>query len=122
MPIPRQRTSNLETDMSGTIAKTAVDAFIARVGANCKPFSIEMPDGQVRTVGSGGPVFHAALRNDRAFKAVRSLDQGNLAEAYMRGDIDLDGDMLQLFAMRATHDDRHFLTGLHQQAGDKISL
>lgn len=96
--------------MSGAIAETAVDAFIARVGANCKPFSIEMPDGQVRTVGAGEPVFHAALRNDRAVKAVRSLDEGNLAEAYMRGDIDLDGDMLQPFALRASLDDRHFLT------------
>ena len=69
-----------------------------------------MPDGGVRTVGDGEPVFRATLRNDRAVKAVRSLDEGNLAEAYMRGDIDLDGDMLQPFALRASLDDRHLLT------------
>ena len=95
--------------MSAAMAENAVDAFIARVGANCKPFSIEMPDGQVHTVGDGEPVFRAALRNGRAVKAVRSLDEGNLAEAYMRGDIDLDGDMLQPFALRASLDDRHLL-------------
>ena len=95
--------------MSAAMAENAVNAFIARVGAKCKPFSIEMPDGQVHTVGDGEPVFRAALRNDRAVKAVRSLDEGNLAEAYMRGDIDLDGDMLQPFALRASLDDRHLL-------------
>jgi len=96
--------------MPATMAENAVDAFIARVGAKFKPFAIEMPDGQVRIVGDGEPVFRAALRNDRAVKAVRSLDEGNLAEAYMRGDIDLDGDMFQPFALRASLDDRHLLT------------
>jgi cyclopropane-fatty-acyl-phospholipid synthase len=96
--------------MSGAMAENAVNKFIARVGTNCKPYSIEMPDGQVRAVGDGEPVFRAALRNDRAVKAVRSLDEGNLAEAYMRGDIDLDGDMLQACALRASLDDRHLLT------------
>lgn len=63
----------------------------------------------MRTVGDGEPLFHATLRNDRAVKAVRSLDEGYLAEAYMRGDIDLDGDMLQPFALRASLDDKHLL-------------
>jgi cyclopropane-fatty-acyl-phospholipid synthase len=93
--------------MSGTTAESAVDAFIARIGANSRPFSIEMPDGRIRTVGEGEPVFRATLRNDRGVTAVRSLDEGNIAEAYMRGDVDLDGDMLQPFALRAALDDRH---------------
>jgi hypothetical protein len=38
-------------NMSATRADVAVDSFIARVGANSKPFAIEMPDGRVRTVG-----------------------------------------------------------------------
>jgi len=98
--------------MSARMAERAVDAFISRVGANSRPFSIDMPDGQVRAVGNGEPVFHATLRNDRALKAVRSLDEGNIAEAYMRGDIDLDGDMLQSLALRASLDDRHLLTNI----------
>src|SRR4029078_6810891 len=93
--------------MSASMAESAVDSFIARVAGSSKPFSIEMPDGKVRTVGSGEPLFRAALRNDRAVKAVGSLDEGNIAEAYMRGDLDLDGDMLQPFALRASLDDKH---------------
>ncbi len=98
--------------MSVTVAERAVSALIARVGANTMPFSVEMPDGRVRAVGSGDPLFRATLHNDRAVKAVRSLDEGNIAEAYMRGDIDLDGDMLQPFALRASLDDRHPLANI----------
>jgi cyclopropane-fatty-acyl-phospholipid synthase len=98
--------------MSARVAERAVDTFISRVGANAGPFSVKLPDGQVRNVGDREPAFHAALRNDRAVKALRSLDEGNIAEAYMRGDIDLDGDMLQPFAMRAALDDRHLLTNV----------
>ncbi len=96
--------------MSVSVVDNAIDAFIARVGASSTPFSVKTPDGKVRTVGDGKPLFHATLHNDRAVKAVRSLDQGNLAEAYMRGDIDLDGDMLQPLALRTALDDRHLLT------------
>lgn len=98
--------------MSANAAESAVDAFVSRVGANASPFSIEMPDGVVRSIGDGEPVFRAKLRNDLAVKAVRSLDEGNIAEAYMRGDVDLDGDMLQLFALRASLDDRHPLANI----------
>ncbi|HEX2147880.1 MAG TPA: class I SAM-dependent methyltransferase, partial [Pseudorhizobium sp.] len=51
---------------------------------------------------------HVALQIDVA--AHIGLDEGNLAEAYMRGDIDLDGDMLEPFALRASLHDRHFIT------------
>ena len=93
--------------MATSVAEKAIDAFIGRTGTIAKPFSIEMPDGKVRRVGSGDPLFHATLHNDHAVKAVGSLDEGNIAEAYMRGDIDLEGDMLQPFALRASLDDRH---------------
>ncbi len=93
--------------MSATMAERAVDAFINRVGSSSTPFSIEMPDGKVRKAGDGEPVFRAALRNAQGVKAIHSLDEGNIAEAYMRGDLDLDGDLLQAFALRASLNDWH---------------
>ena len=48
-----------------------------------------------------------ALRTERAVKALRSLDEANIAEAYLRGDIDLDGDMISPFALREALVDRH---------------
>jgi len=47
------------------------------------------------------------LRNERALRAVRSLDEGNISEAYLQGDIDLEGDMLQPFTLRESLDDMH---------------
>ncbi len=90
------------------MADKLLDSLSSRFdGRSAQPFSIEMPNGQVRTIGDGEPVFRAALRNERGVKALRSLDQANVAEAYMRGDIDFEGELLQLFALRRALDDRH---------------
>jgi len=84
-----------------------INKFIDRIGTVDTPFSIEMPDGNSRDVGGGEPKFHVALRTDRAVKAVASLDEANIGEAYLAGDIDMEGDMISPFALRAALDDRH---------------
>jgi cyclopropane-fatty-acyl-phospholipid synthase len=88
-------------------ATAALDAFINRVGGVATPFTIEMPDGAKRSVGQGEPVFSVALHNDHAVKAVRTLDEADIAEAYLQGDMDLDGDMLKPFTLRSELDDSH---------------
>ncbi|HZJ13088.1 MAG TPA: class I SAM-dependent methyltransferase [Methyloceanibacter sp.] len=88
-------------------AATTLDALINRVGGIATPFSIELPDGEKRNVGQGKAEFHVGLRNERALRALRTLDEGDIAEAYLQGDIDLEGDMLKPFALRAQLDDRH---------------
>ena len=89
-----------------SVAST-IDAFINRVGGVASPFSIELPDGEKRNIGRGTPEFHVSLRNERALRALRTLDEATIAEAYLHGDIDLDGDMLKPFALRAELDDGH---------------
>jgi len=84
-----------------------INSFIDRIGTLETPFSIELPDGKRRDVGDGEPQFDVALRTDRAVKALGSLDEANIAEAYLQGDIDLEGDMISPFALRASLDDRH---------------
>jgi cyclopropane-fatty-acyl-phospholipid synthase len=88
-------------------AASTLDALINRVGGIATPFSIELPDRQTRNVGEGKPEFHVGLRNDRALRALRTLDEADIAEAYLHGDIDIEGDMLKPFALRATLDDSH---------------
>lgn len=84
-----------------------IEGFIDRIDAVETPFSIELPDGTKREVGEGAPQFHVGLRTDRAVKAVASLDEANISEAFLQGDIDLEGDMTSPFALRASLDDRH---------------
>ena len=90
-----------------TTAAAAIEALIDRVGPVKGPFTVELPSGERRKVGDGEPEFHIGLRNERALRAVRSLDQVNIAEAYLQGDIDLEGDMLKPFTLRDSLDDRH---------------
>ncbi len=47
------------------------------------------------------------LHNARAVKAVRTLDEADIAEAYLHGDIDIEGDMLKPFALRASLEATH---------------
>jgi cyclopropane-fatty-acyl-phospholipid synthase len=88
-------------------AAATLDAFLDRVGGVSTPFSIELPSGEKRNIGQGDAEFRVGLRNDRALRALRTLDEGDIAEAYLQGDIDLEGDMLKPFALRASLDDRH---------------
>src|SRR5215210_1300917 len=90
--------------MSSTAA--TLDLFLNRV-SDAIPFSLELPSGEKRKIGQGDAAFRVGLRNDRALKALRTLDEGDIAEAYLQGDIDLEGDMLKPFALRAALDDRH---------------
>jgi cyclopropane-fatty-acyl-phospholipid synthase len=93
--------------MAAPAGFSRINGFIDRIGPIETPFSIAMPDGNKRDVGEGEPQFHVALRTDRAVKALGTLDEANIAEAYLQGDIDLDGDMISPFALRASLDDRH---------------
>jgi cyclopropane-fatty-acyl-phospholipid synthase len=88
-------------------ATAALDAFIDRVGTVGTPFSIELPSGKTLKVGAGDAEFQLGLRNDRALRAMRTLDEGEIAEAYLAGDIDLEGDMLKPFTLRTQLADRH---------------
>lgn len=93
--------------MSVTPAASQIDRFVDRIGSVATPFSFVLPDGSQRFVGQGKPKFKVTLHNKQAVRAIRSLDEANVAEAYMNGDIDIDGDMIQPFALRASMNDRH---------------
>ena len=77
-----------------TSTAATLNALIGRVGDIATPFSIELPDGEKRKLGQGDPEFCISLRNERALRALRSLDEGNISEAYLSGDIDLEGEIM----------------------------
>ena len=90
-----------------TTATATIDALLDRIGPVQVPFTVELPSGESRKIGDGDPQFMIGLRNERALRAVRSLDEGNISEAYIHGDIDLEGDMLKPFDLRKSLDDQH---------------
>ena len=81
---------------------------IARAFARTNvPFEMSFPDGEARRFGQGVPSFCVRLKNRNAVRAITSLDQIKFADAYLAGDIDIDGDMLRPFELRRTMGDLH---------------
>ncbi len=74
--------------MLGLSTSGLIDKFANRLSGMETSFTLKMPDGAERLLGSGAPKFEIALNNNRAVKAMGSLDEGNIGEAYLQGDFD----------------------------------
>ena len=83
--------------------------FAAQYADGTVPFEVVMPDGSCQLFGRGAPTFRVTLRNRNGVRAISSIDEGRIADAYLAGDIDLEGDMLKPFALRGTMKDLHLL-------------
>jgi cyclopropane-fatty-acyl-phospholipid synthase len=74
------------------------------------PFEFQLPDGSVEKFGQGAATFRIHLKNAKAVRAFNSIDEGRIADAYLEGDFDIDGDLLSPFKMRPFMRDVHLLT------------
>jgi cyclopropane-fatty-acyl-phospholipid synthase len=82
----------------------------ARLYASSKAVVVTLPDGRRFRAGNGPIVAEINLRNSRAISALGSLNEGNIAQAYLAGDLDMTGDFLQLLELRSFLSDRHYLS------------
>jgi len=59
------------------------------------PVSIafEMPRNRRILIGKGEPALTVYVRNERGERAVRSLEELEICEAFIRGDLDFEGDL-----------------------------
>lgn len=71
------------------------------------PFALRMPDGASHLIGSGEPSFTVTAVNEKGLRALSSFDEISIAEAYMDGDLDIEGSMLQALKYRAVFTDNH---------------
>ncbi len=73
-------------------------------------FRVILPDGSVQAFGKSEPRFDVTLNNNNALRALASLDEGRIGDAYLAGDLDIEGDMLAPFALRGEMKDFHLVT------------
>ena len=100
-----------ESSASRTPANMSAGFWLDRIarafGKTGVPFKMYFPDGVARRFGQGAPSFCVRLKNRNAVRAITSLDQVKFADAYLAGDIDIDGDMLRPFELRGSMGDLH---------------
>lgn len=98
-----------------------IDVLKRRIGdARVPVFELELPDGAMSVFGQAGtgyssassPAFRLCLKDDNAVRALASLDEYAIAEAYLDGHIDLEGDVLAAFELRGFFSDSHPLLSL----------
>lgn len=71
------------------------------------PFEIRGNGSPPKRFGQGEPEFAIVVNDRDGLAALSSLDKTALAEAYMRGSIDVEGDLTRVLAMRSMFNDRH---------------
>jgi cyclopropane-fatty-acyl-phospholipid synthase len=82
-----------------------VERRIAATGA--PSFAIRMMDGSLRSFGNGAPVFTLVIRDKRAAAALASMDKLAVADAYVDGSLDVEGEFERAFEIRESLSDRH---------------
>jgi cyclopropane-fatty-acyl-phospholipid synthase len=76
-------------------------------GGSSASFAIKAPDGSKKVFGPGEPEFTLVATDDRAMKALATIDRLVIAEAYLSGGIDIEGDIIPVLAHRNFFRDNH---------------
>lgn len=82
---------------------------IARDWQDCPPFELVFPGRRSHRIGDGDPAFRITANTEHGVMALKSLDEPRIGQAYLSGDVELDGDMLTLLDLRTQLTDRHLL-------------
>lgn len=81
---------------------------LTRPEGMARPFELRLPDRSRWPIGDGGePAFTVTARTAEGLAAMEALDELAVAEAYMAGDLDIEGDMLAALKARPVLGDRH---------------
>src|SRR5437667_238849 len=70
-------------------------------------FEVELPGSPARQFGPGAPAFRLVVRSQGGLRALASLDELRIGEAYLNGDLDLEGDLVAALCLRGRLHDRH---------------
>lgn len=69
--------------------------FVSKYGSLPFSFQVRMPDGTNIPVGEEEPAFKIHIGNQTGLNAIQSLNQLKIAEAYIEGNIDVEGDLIK---------------------------
>jgi cyclopropane-fatty-acyl-phospholipid synthase len=70
-------------------------------------FSIETIEGKSIAIGSEKPAFRIIIKNKNGLRALKSLNELKVVEAYIKDDLDLEGDFVKAISLRYALSDRN---------------
>jgi cyclopropane-fatty-acyl-phospholipid synthase len=97
------------TDIAAAPVQSRSTGWIARLLSRANfpcSFRVHTPGGTI-DVGEGTPEFELHIRNDAGMRALQSASELRIADAYVRGDIDLEGDVVKAMWLRNSLSDRN---------------
>lgn len=113
-----------QLEQSAPIRGSAIPAALEKAFLKSLPpgtaFEMQMPGQPVLRIGEGAVKFRVAANNEAAISAIKSLDEIRIAEAYLSGDLDIDGDLLAAFDLRNALTDTHLLAYLWSTYGQPL--
>jgi cyclopropane-fatty-acyl-phospholipid synthase len=110
-------------NQSGSRAATAIEKRLAALAGDLiesQSFEIRLPNAASLRAGTGEPAFRVVVGNERGLSAIKSLDEVRIGEAYLNGDIDLEGDLVAALNLRGKFTDRHPLFYLWSTYGQRL--
>lgn len=95
-----------------SVSHTGVAGWISRLLSRATnlpcAFRVHAPDGGTAVIGQGEPQFDLFIRSDRGLGALKSLSELRIADAYVSGDLDIEGDVIKAMWLRDALDDSNF--------------
>lgn len=74
------------------------------------PFALRLLDGSETVIGDGVPDVTLVVTSPTGLDALASFDLATAGEAYLHGDLDVEGDLASMLGMRELFKDRHPLS------------
>ena len=99
-----------------------LERILKSVAASLPPdtaFELDL-NGAERRIGNGQVKFRVAIHNRHGVSALASMDEKRIGEAYLDGDISLEGDLVAALDLRATLTDSHPLIYLWSTYGQRL--
>ncbi len=93
-------------------AARLVQLMSRRFGTSPVCFELVLPDGSKHHIGAGAPGFRLDIADPRAVRAIATFDEGVIANAYINGWFDVQGNIIEVYDLRTHLQDRHLLMRL----------
>lgn len=85
-------------------------------------FAVQFQNGPPNVFGHGEPAFTIVASDEAGEKALGSLDQFQVAVAYLEGHLDVNGDMQSALSIRALFNDFHPITWVSKYVASHVGL